>query len=120
MILSRNYNDIYNYLDDEISFQDGLLKYQNKTYQYLTNHSSKGLENDYVIILNNSDALYGFPNKLEDHPILKYITSSDNEIPFAEERRLFFVGITRCKIKTYLLVSIKNPSCFIKEIKKLL
>ncbi len=120
MILSRNYNDIYNYLDDEITIQDNLIYYQNKTYKYLTIHSSKGLESDYVIILNNANSLYGLPNKLEDHPILKYITGNDNEIPFAEERRLFFVGITRCKIKTYLLVPFKNSSCFIQEIKKLL
>ena len=120
MILSRNYNDIYKFIDNSFILNNDSLTYKNKDIKYLTIHSSKGLESKYVIILNNGDNTYGFPNKLEDHPILKYVTLTDKEIPFAEERRLFFVAITRCKLKTYLLVPYKNPSLFIKEIKKML
>ena len=120
MILGRNNNDINNYIDNEFTLNGNLLIYNNKEYRYLTIHSSKGLESKYVIILNNSDSMYGLPNKIENHQILNYIDNNINEIPFAEERRVFFVGITRCKIKTYLLVPRKNPSCFINEIKKML
>ena len=120
MILSRNYNDIYKYIDDSFIINKDILIYKSKEIKYLTIHSSKGLESKYIIILNNGDSTYGFPNKLEDHSILKYVTRNDNEIPFAEERRLFFVAITRCKEKTFLLVPYKNPSIFIKEIKKML
>ena len=120
MILSRNYNDIYKYIDDSFILDNDTLTYEDKKIRYLTIHSSKGLESKFVIVLNNSDNTYGFPNKLEDHPILKYITVNDNEILYAEERRLFFVAITRCKEKTFLLTPYKNPSIFIKEIKKML
>ena len=119
MILARNKMDIYRFIDKEYVLQDDTLIYRNRQFKYLTIHSSKGLESTYVIIINNMDGIYGFPNKIENHKILDYITNNDNEIPYAEERRLFFVGITRCKIKTYLLVPLKNPSVFIKEIKKL-
>ena len=120
MILSRNYNDIYKFIDNNFILDKDNLIYKNKEIKYLTIHSSKGLESKFVIVLNNSDGTYGFPNKLEDHPILKYVTINDNEIIYAEERRLFFVAITRCKEKTYLLTPHKNPSIFIKEIKKML
>ena len=120
MILSRNYNDIYNYIDSTFSFSGDNLIYNNKQMKYLTIHSSKGLESKYIIILNNEDSPYGFPNKLENHPILKYVTPNKKEIPYAEERRLFFVAITRCKLKTFLLVPYKKPSIFIKELNKIL
>lgn len=118
MILSRNKKDIYKYLDKDITYDNGYVFYKNKKYKYLTVHSSKGLESDYVIVLNMEDSLYGFPNKLESHSILKYATNDINEIPYAEERRLFFVAITRCKYQTILLVPRTNPSIFIKEIKR--
>lgn len=120
MILSRNHNDINNYIDDEFLLKENSLIYKDKHFKYMTIHSSKGLENDYVIILNNNDSIYGLPNKIEDHPILNYLNKSICEIPYAEERRLFFVALTRCKTKVFLLASKKNPSLFIKELKKLL
>ena len=120
MILSRNYNDIYHFIDHDFTLDKDTIIYHQREIKYLTIHSSKGLESNYVIILNNSDSIYGFPNKLENHPILNYLSSDDKSIAYAEERRLFFVGITRCKIQTILLAPYNNPSCFIKEIKKLL
>jgi DNA helicase-4 len=41
-----------------------------------------------------------------------------DEIKYAEERRLFYVALTRTKSKVYLLVNKHNPSIFIKEIEK--
>ena len=120
MILSRNKNDIYEYLDHDFILNGDILMYKNKPFKYLTIHSSKGLESTYVIILNLANKIYGMPNKLENHSILKYAGCKNDTYPFAEERRLFFVAITRCKIKTYILVPHNNPSSFIKELKKLL
>ena len=117
MILGRNNNDIYKYLNKDITFDGNFVYFQNQKIKYLTIHSSKGLESDYVIILNVSNSLYGIPNKIEDHPIISFINNKEKEIPFAEERRVFFVALTRCKYQTYLLVPRNNPSPFIKEIK---
>ncbi len=116
LILSRNKKDIYTYLSNDMKFDNNYLIYQNKQFLFMTIHSSKGLESKYVLILNVSDSMLGIPNKIENHPILDYVQNPEDNYPYAEERRVFFVGITRCKKITYLLVPWQNPSPFIKEI----
>jgi len=118
MILSRNKADIYEYIDQDFSYNNDELIYQDYHLKYLTIHSAKGLESQYVILLNLSDKIYGMPNKIESHPILKYAESKIDSFPFAEERRVFFVALTRCKRKTFILVPRQAPSIFIKELKK--
>ena len=120
LILGRNQKDIYEYIDDDFKIENDNLTYKDKVYRYLTIHSAKGLEADYVIILNVSNKTYGIPNKIENHPILSYVSSKADDFPYAEERRVFFVAITRCKIRSYLLIPKNNPSIFIKEIKKII
>lgn len=118
MILSRNNNDIYEYIDTSFQYKDNILYYNNKTYKYYTVHKSKGLESEYVIIINLDNSYLGFPNKIESNPLIDKL-SKDKEIKYAEERRLFYVAITRCKKQTTLLYDAKAPSVFIKEIKKI-
>ena len=85
----------------------------------MTMHKSKGLTYDEVIIIGLNK---NFPSSKEnvywykDLYINKPITES---IPFAEERRLFYVALTRTKNKVYLLCdeNEKNRSSFINEIK---
>lgn len=119
LILSRNNNDIYNYIDSSFTYNNNILTFKNKTFKYLTMHSSKGLEEDYVIILNMENSKFGMPNQITNHPILKYVSSNIDNYPFSEERRLFFVALTRCKYQVFLLIPFINPSIFIKEIKKI-
>ena len=84
---------------------------------FITAHKSKGLEADNVIVLNLKNDLYGFPNKLTDDPIISLLLSAPEACRFAEERRLFYVALTRTKNKVYLMVS-ENESLFAKEIKQ--
>ena len=119
MILSRNNQDIYSYLDHDITFKNDELIYKGKILKFFTVHKSKGLEANYVVVLNCNDELLGFPNKIENNIILEKIFSC-NEIPYAEERRLFYVALTRCKEKTFLVYDKEKPSIFILEIKKLI
>ena len=84
---------------------------------FITAHKSKGLEADNVIVLNLKNDLYGFPNKLTDDPIISLLLSAPEVCRFAEERRLFYVALTRTKNKVYLMVS-ENESLFAKEIKQ--
>ena len=118
LILGRNNNDIYHYLNkDFLKWQDnGYFTYQNLSLRYLTVHKSKGLESENVIIINMEDSPLGFPSQIKDHKIIKCIKKEENFL-FAEERRLFYVALTRTKNYTFILVP-KNSSCFIKEIKK--
>lgn len=94
--------------------------YPDKNIKYHTVHSSKGLEADYVIINNVTSGLKGFPSEMEDDPILKLVTNSiPNEgINNPEERRLFYVALTRAKYRVHIIADNINELSFIKEIKK--
>ena len=87
---------------------------------YRTVHSAKGQEADYVVILDLKDSKHGFPCKVEDDPLLKLVLPpvEDGEYKFAEERRLFYVALTRAKKGTYLVVDERQPSPFIRELLK--
>ena len=64
------------------------------------------------------DAVYGFPSRIEDDPVMKLVITQHNEIDYAEERRLFYVALTRTKNRVYLIAPEKHPSEFVLEIKK--
>ena len=97
-------------------------KYPQMKFSPMTVHKSKGLEADVVIILNMSNYLLGFPNKLTDDKILSLVSQNPEIYPFAEERRLFYVAVTRAKKIVYLLTPKyhKNQSIFLKEIKSII
>ena len=94
-----------------------LTGFEDVDIKFITVHKSKGLEADNVIVLNLKNDLYGFPNKLTDDPIISLLLSAPEACRFAEERRLFYVALTRTKNKVYLMVS-ENESLFAKEIKQ--
>jgi len=83
---------------------------------YRTVHGSKGLQADYVFLLNNKANGMGFPSQIADPPILQLLLDNCDHYPFAEERRLFYVAITRAKKKVWLVTTKENESVFVKEI----
>ena len=85
--------------------------------EFLTAHSSKGLGYDNVIIINGKDDVLGFPSKIEDDPIMKLVIKDDESIEFAEERRLFYVALTRTKNRVFIITPQNRPSKFVVEIK---
>lgn len=122
LILGRNNFDINILLKSNkfILIENKLLYKENQNIKmtYLTVHRSKGLEEENVIIINMTNKKTGFPNKIQDNKILKYVSCKEDKYKFSEERRLFYVAITRTKNITYLLTPEKNESIFITEIKK--
>ncbi len=82
---------------------------------FLSVHSAKGLEADHVILVNCNQGAYGFPSLIEDDPILDFVLSRSEKYPFAEERRLFYVAMTRAKKRMYILYDKDSPSPFIGE-----
>jgi len=94
-------------------------KYQKLKIEFLTVHRSKGLEADNVIILNMKNDKLGFPNKIADDPLLQLLLPAKDNYAYAEERRLFYVAITRTKNKTFLMVPDRGASEFANEIKSL-
>jgi DNA helicase-4 len=91
-------------------------KFPNANITFMTAHSAKGLGFDNVIILNMFEGKFGFPCQLEDDPIMKLVRFEDTSMPFAEERRLFYVALTRTKNKVYILTPQKRPSRFLIEL----
>ena len=113
----------YSFDDYYLSFLYKSVKEGNRFYyfigdrkiEFLTVHKSKGLEADYVIILQCNKDTYGFPSMVSDDPVLDYVLTKSDQYPYGEERRLFYVAITRAKIKTYVLYDRRFPSVFVDE-----
>lgn len=115
--------------DIEIVKKTGLFKiiygYKSEKLEYLTMpelkidflsvHKSKGLEADNVIILNFKNDKLGFPNQIADDEVLNMVLTNADNYKFAEERRLFYVAITRTKNRTFVLTDNKIPSPFFNE-----
>lgn len=91
--------------------------------RFLTVHQSKGLETDYVIILNNREAKLGFPAHVKDPPLKAELIKIAEElgldqVSVNEERRLFYVALTRAKKQVILLTVDGKESSFIKELRR--
>lgn len=78
-------------------------------------HKSKGTEAKVVIIMDASEDLYGFPPQVEDSDVLEPVRLG-GEDPLAEERRLFYVAVTRTMERLHLIVREGRRSRFIDEI----
>ncbi|MBP5401658.1 MAG: UvrD-helicase domain-containing protein [Treponema sp.] len=94
------------------------LNYPFLKITFMTAHASKGLGYDNVIVINGKNGVYGFPCKIENDPVLNYVIKQDNAIEAAEERRLFYVAMTRTKNRVYFVAPNQNPSEFLLEIKQ--
>ena len=113
----------YSFDDYYLSFMYKSVKEGNRFFyisgdrkiEFLTVHKSKGLEADYVIILQCNKDTYGFPSLVSDDPVLNYVLTKSDQYPYGEERRLFYVAITRAKVKTYILYDKRFPSVFVDE-----
>ena len=94
------------------------VKYPKLNITFMTAHASKGLGYDNVIVVNGRNETYGFPSKIEDDPVLSFVIKGDRSIDYAEERRLFYVAMTRTKNRVFFIAPEQNPSEFLLEIKK--
>ena len=91
-------------------------KYNAVYLDFMTVHRAKGLGYDNVIIVNGRNDVYGFPSKIEDDPVVNYVVKTDHAIEYAEERRLFYVALTRTKNRVYIVVPEEHPSEFVLEL----
>ena len=104
-ILSRNNKDLEN------------IDIKGVNYKKMSVHKSKGLQEDYIFLINVNNLSNGFPNKFANHYILNYVNNYKERYLYEEERRLFYVAITRCIKRVYIFVPYNMESCFIREIK---
>ena len=113
---ARNLCYSKDFVYDEMTGKVISKKYPQARLFFMTAHGSKGLGYDNVVIVNGRNERYGFPCKVEDDPVLKYVTHDDTSMEYAEERRLFYVALTRTKNRVYILSPENHPSEFVTEI----
>lgn len=104
----------YNYREHDRNIE---ITIYNRKVRCLTVHQAKGLEADHIFLLKCDSDIYGFPSMISDDPVLEYLLSQQEEsVEFAEERRVFYVAITRAKLSTTIFYRRNNPSVFVDEI----
>ena len=110
--LSRSADFIY----DEKTGGVKSKKFPGVRLEFMTVHRAKGLVFDNVIIVNARNELYGFPSQIQEDPVLKFVVKDDHSIEYAEERRLFYVALTRTKNRVYIVTPEQHPSKFVTEL----
>lgn len=117
LILGRYKFDINKFLDNKrIKQVNNKIIYKDYQIDYMTVHASKGLGYDNIILINCENQEFGFPSNKKNNKILDKLLTTNDQLN--EERRLFYVALTRTKNKVILLIPKKNPSPFIEEIKQ--
>lgn len=86
--------------------------------QFQTIHGSKGLEADYIFLPRMVSGYYSFPSTIADDPVLLLALPAGDEFPFAEERRLFYVALTRARRGVTLMTIQHQHSPFLVELVK--
>lgn len=79
-----------------------------KEIGYMTVHKSKGLQADNVIVIGLVNDRYGFPNMMADDPMLELLLADSDRYDLAEERRLFYVALTRTRNRVWLVTGIDS------------
>lgn len=89
--------------------------------KYVNIHQAKGLEyRNVAVFLQEGNEILSFPSGFDDNYLIEPLLYNKNDLfPNAEERRLFYVALTRCKENCYVINSEENPSQFYEEIKSL-
>ncbi|WP_242065945.1 UvrD-helicase domain-containing protein [Moritella sp. F3] len=92
------------------------LQYPQLDIKAMTVHSSKGQEADHVIVLAMEAGEHGFPCHKRRHPFAAILQPDLSGFPDAEERRLFYVALTRARQQVNLLCNKGKPSSFVEEL----
>jgi len=106
----------YNFINDGIEYSSFKSMAPNLSFEFNTVHRSKGREADYVIVLGMNSGKLGFPTEIVDDPIINFVLSRGENFPHAEERRLFYVALTRAKHRVYVVGDSFNTSSFFTEL----
>ncbi|MER9749187.1 UvrD-helicase domain-containing protein [Mesorhizobium sp. M0140] len=103
----------YNTLDP---FEGKPPSFANIEVSGLSFHRAKGLEADYTVLLDVSEGNYGVPSRIEDDELLNLVIPRPETFAYAEERRLFYVALTRASRGVYMISNRRQPSRYIREL----
>jgi len=115
----RYYNEI-----NQIPFWSSTEVYQNPFFEkpldldleFLTAHKAKGSQADYSIILGLRSGRFGLPCEIEDDPVVQLVLAGEDVFPNSEERRVFYVALTRARKQVFILADAERISGFAKEL----
>lgn len=108
-----------------IDKENGIINYKRKdedgeikelSAHFKTVHKAKGLEADIIIIINCNSGKHGFPSEMSDDIVLNLLLSEADQFENGEERRLFYVAMTRAKEMVYFVTDSSYKSKFIAEL----
>lgn len=85
---------------------------------FRTVHSAKGLEADYIVLPNVGAGTRGFPSEVVDDPVLCLAMPEADPFPYAEERRLFYVAMTRARRQVVMIAVAGRESRFVTELRR--
>ncbi|MGI2129056.1 UvrD-helicase domain-containing protein [Shewanella oncorhynchi] len=103
-------------LPDKTQVNQLEAKYPNLKIECQSFHASKGKEADYVVIMGMKTGMHGFPSMKVTPPILDAFLPKTEAFEFAEERRLFYVALTRAKHRAYVIADMTDVSPFVTEL----
>lgn len=86
---------------------------------FMTIHASKGQQADYVIILGLQEGDDAFPAPARESIMEQALLPQPEDFPYAEERRLLYVAITRARLRVWLLFNKEQPSPFVEMLEAL-
>lgn len=95
----------------------GLTKrYPTLSISFKSIHASKGLEADHVVILGADSGRLGLPSEVVDDPLLDLVLPQPESFGHAEERRVFYVALTRARKSVTIIAREDRPSDFVNEL----
>ncbi len=100
----------------QINTENNIVSYKGLKAQFMTIHKAKGLEADIIIVLNCNSGKFGFPSEMSDDQVLNLLLSEADQFENGEERRLFYVAMTRAKENIYFVADSAFKSKFIAEL----
>ena len=100
-----------------LDFYQIQIEFPGLSLSYHTAHRVKGMTCDFAILLDVDSGILGFPSEVADDPLLDCLLHEGDSFVNAEERRVFYVAITRARHKNYLMYSLTRPSKFLSELR---
>ena len=122
-IIGRYNQRFYNELN-QVPFWSSAEVYQNPFFEnpldldleFITAHKAKGSQADYSIIVGLRSGRFGFPCEIEDDPVVQLVLAGDDVFPNSEERRVFYVALTRARKQVFVLADAERISGFANEL----
>jgi ssDNA-binding Zn-finger/Zn-ribbon topoisomerase 1 len=84
--------------------------------RFYSAHKSKGSESQHVILTDMTSGLYGFPCEIQDSSVMELAKRFESDGFIDDERRLFYVALTRSKKFLYIYSLENNNSVFLSEV----